>query len=198
MTRRRATIAAGLVAVLMLVAGVWQTAPVVHGQETISAKLGLTLSIFNRLLVGLRTIEIPFTADYTQLFASGTGANQGNALFQDDRTLAASASENLDFNASLTDDFGQSVTCTKLKTLLIKAASGNTNNVLVGGGSTTITTVFSDTSDKVIVRPGGVFMYTAPDSTGAALTAGSADVLTVANSAGSTSVTYDIVLICVE
>ena len=176
---------------------VWQAVPV-RGQETISAQFRIQLNVLNRLLVGLRTVTSTLDQDYTQLFASGTGANQANALYQAQRTLGASAAETLDLNASLTDDFGQSVTCTKLKALVVKAAAANTNNVLVGGGATTITTVWTATNDQIIVRPGGIFMLTAPDATGAALTAGASDLLAVTNSAGSTSVTYDVIVVCAE
>lgn len=193
MRRCRILIGSGLLA-LGMIGWSWPS----QAQETVRAQFRLQLDILNSLLVGLTTVTERVEADYTKLFASGTGANQANALYHDERTLGASATENLDLNASLTDSFGQSITCTKLKGLVIRAAAANTNNVLVGGGSTTITTILSDTSDRVIVRPGGIFIYTAPDATGAAITAGSADILTVANSAGSTSVTYDIVVVCVE
>lgn len=185
-----------LIAVLAVFA-VWQAAPV-QAQETVTAQLRMQIATLNRFLVGMSTVTVPLDQDYTQLFSSGTGANQANALWYDDRTLTASASENLDLNASLTDAFGNSITCTKLKALIVKAATGNTNNVLVGGGSTTITTIFSATNDQAIVRPGGIFIFTAPDATGAALTAGSADVLSVTNSSGSTSVAYDIFVVCAE
>lgn len=188
---------AWLIAALVLSTLVWQSVPV-QGQESVSAQLRLQIATLNRFLVGMSTVTVPLDQDYTQLLSSGTGANQANALWYDDRTLGASATENLDLNASLTDAFGNSVTCTKLKSLVIKAAAANTNNVLVGGGSTTITTVFSATNDQLIVHPGGVFIYTAPDATGASLTAGSTDVLTIGNSAGSTSVAYDIIILCVE
>jgi len=171
---------------------------VLRAQDTVSATLRLDLDILNRLLVGLTTITERVEKDYTQLLSSGTGANQANALWHDQRTLGASASEDLDLNASLTDSFGASVTCVALKALIVKAATGNTNNVLVGAGNSTITTIFSATNDQLIVRPGGVLMLTAPDATGAAITGGSADVLSVTNSAGGTSVVYDIIVLCEE
>ena len=173
----------------------WQVA----GQTSVvSSQIQVRLDITDSFLVGLSTVTARFQPDYTQLLAHGTGANQATTLWQDDRTLGVSTSEDLDLNASLTDAFGNSVTCTKLKALIVKADSANTNNVLVGGVNTTITSIFSDTTDQAIVRPGGLFLFTAPDSTGAALTAGSADVLTVGNSGGSTAVDYDILVLCVE
>jgi hypothetical protein len=42
--------------------------------------------------------------------ANGTGANQANQLFHDQRSLAAGASENLDLAGSLIDAFGRVIT----------------------------------------------------------------------------------------
>lgn len=197
MKRRFALIATMVGLLLALV--VWQATPV-QGQETISAQIRLQVNILNRLLVGLRTITTTLDEDYTQLFSSGTGANQGNALWQSERTLAASATETIDFSGSLTDDFGQSITCTALRALLVKASTSNTNDVLVGGGSTTLASLTTTgvLQDALVVRPGGVMLWTFPDATGAAVTATSADLLQFANSAGSSSVTFDVIAICVE
>ena len=197
--KRWRIVAAGVLWVLLLALVAWQAAPAL-AQETVTGQLRLQSSAINWLLVGLRTVTTNLDQDYTQLFSSGTGANQANALWQDTRTLAASASETLDLNASLTDDFGQSVTCTKLRAFIVKAASGNTNNVVVGGGLSTVTalTTTGALQEGLVVRPGGVFIWTFPDSTGGAVTAGSSDVIQVANSAGSTSVTYDIIVFCAE
>ena len=189
----------GFVAFLLAAVIVSQTVPV-YGQDTISAQFRFTINVLNRLLVGLRTVTSTLDQDYTQLFSSGTGLNQANALYQTSGTLAASATTTYDLNGSLTDDFGASVTCTKLRAIVVKAATANTNNVLVGGGATTITALTTTGAlDKgIVVRPGGTFFMTFPDATGAALTAGSSDVLQVANSAGSTSVTFDFIVVCAE
>lgn len=128
--------------------------------------------------------------------ASGTGANQANAMFADTRTLTASSTENLDLAGVLTDAFGATLTFTKIKAILVMAASGNTNNVILGGAaSNAFVNWVGDATDTVVVRPGGCFMLVAPDSTAYAVTAGTGDILKVANSAGSTSVTYTIVII---
>lgn len=187
-----------LIVAVVLAVVAWQATPA-QGQETISAQFRLQFNVLNRLLVGLRTVTSTLDQDYTQLFSSGTGANQGNALWQSQRTLAASASESIDLNASLTDDFGQSVTCTKVRALVVKAASANTNNVLVGGGATTVTSLTTTGAlPGLVVRPGGVMVWTFPDATGAAVTAGSTDIIQFANSAGSSSVTFDVIVVCVE
>ena len=193
--KRLRLLGTGLIGALLLALLVW-SAPL--SGQSVSSQLRLQLSIIDQLAVGLTTVTVPFDKDYTQLLSSGTGANQANAMYQASRTLAASATENLDLNASLTDVHGQSVTCTKLKALVIKAAASNTNTVLVGGGATTVTTLFTNSNDQLIVRPGGVFIFTAPDATGAAVTAGATVLLVVMDGSSGTAVTYDVVVLCVE
>lgn len=129
-------------------------------------------------------------------FTDGTGANQAKAVFADTRTLAASANESLDLAGGLSDVFGNVITFTKIKALLIQAAAGNTNDVLVGGAASNgFTAWVGDATDVVKVKPGGMLAIAAPDATGLAVTAGTGDLLKIANSAGSTGVTYTIVVI---
>lgn len=136
--------------------------------------------------------------DYTSRlsWSSGTGADQADMLWHDQRTLGASATENLDLAGSLTNAFGDVQTFARVKLLLVKAAAANTNNVLVGGDATStfLTWVVAE-NDAVVVRPGGLLLLYAPDATAYAVTATTGDLLMITNSAGSTSVTYDIVII---
>lgn len=128
--------------------------------------------------------------------ANGSGANQISKVFHDKRTLSASGTEDLDLAGSLTDPLGASLTFTKIRLMLIYAAPANTNLVVVGGaGSNGFITWVGDATDKVKIRPGGLFLATAPDATGYAVTASTGDLLTVANSSSGTGVTYDIVLL---
>src|SRR5688572_1163541 len=65
------------------------------------------------------------------IYTDGAGANQVNMSWHDQRTLAASASENLDLAGSLTNAFGTTQTFARIKLVMVKAASANTNNVNV-------------------------------------------------------------------
>jgi hypothetical protein len=128
--------------------------------------------------------------------STGTGANQADKIFHDQRTLTASSTENLDLAGVLVDAFGTTITLLRVKVLLVYAAAANTNNVLVGGAaSNQFINWVGDPTDVVVVRPGGLFLTVAPDATGFAVTPNTGDLLKVANSAGGTSVTYDIVII---
>lgn len=156
-------------------------------------RLSLTSTLSSAL--DLVTSRAPLTYESTIDLASGTGANQADKIFADTRTLAASATEDLDLAGVLSDPLGASLTFARIKAVLIKAASGNTNNVQVTRPASNGVPLFLAAGDGLAVRPGGLFLWVAPDATGVAVTAGTGDLLTLTNSAGSTSVTYDVIII---
>jgi hypothetical protein len=128
--------------------------------------------------------------------ASGTGLNQADRIFHDQRTLAASASEDLDLAGGLTDAFGATLTFARVKGLIIVAAAANTNNVVIGNATANaFVGPFGAATHTLAVRPGGVLALFAPDATAYAVTAGTGDLLKVLNSAGGTSVTYDLIIV---
>lgn len=129
------------------------------------------------------------------IYTSGSGLNQANMSWHDQRTLTASATEDLDLAGSLSNAFGATQTFARIKLVMVAAATANTNNVNVTRPASNGVPLFLAASDGIPVRPGGVFLWAAPDATGVAVAAGTGDLLTFTNSAGSTSVTYDVVII---
>ena len=128
--------------------------------------------------------------------SDGAGANQASNLFSDTRTLAASASESLDLSGALSNAFGQVIAFTKVKALMIFAAATNVNDVVVGGaGANGFTSPFGAAAHTARVKPGGSLIITAPDANGLAVTAGTGDLLQVANGGAGSTVTYDVILI---
>ncbi len=128
-------------------------------------------------------------------FTSGVSSGQADQIFSDTRTIALSSSENLDLAGSLVDALGNTLTFVTIKAILVRAAKGNTNDVLVGGAaSNTFLGMFNDATDIIKVKPGGVFLWVAPQ-VGAPVTASTGDILKVANSGAGSSVTYDITII---
>lgn len=135
-------------------------------------------------------------------FSDGAGANAINLEWSDTRTIVASASEEIDLTGStgspavtMTDVYGQTVSFARIKAILVTASSGNTNNVNVSRGASNGCTLFLANGDGIQVRPGGAFMWVAPDATGVAVSGGSSDILTIANSSSGTSVTYTITIL---
>lgn len=124
----------------------------------------------------------------------GTGAGQANRVWHDQRTLAASATENLDLAGTLNDPFGQPITFARIKLVYVQAAASNVNDVQVSRPASGVP-LFLAASDGIVVRPGGVLLWAAPDATGVVVTPTSADLLAVTNGAAGSSVTYDVLVI---
>jgi hypothetical protein len=144
-------------------------------------------------LVTSPSIEFPYLDDIE--FENGVGDNLANGWWGDQRSLAGSATENLDLSGSLTDIFGASVAPTRIKAMLIEADAANNvaNNLVVGGAvSNTWLGFFSDASDKLVFRPGARMIFANPLGTGLAVTAGTGDILLMANSAATNTITYRI------
>lgn len=146
--------------------------------------------------VDIGEVEHSLSFGPTLSFSDGSGANQITRIFADTRTLAASANEDLDLAGGLTDAIGQTITLARVRAILIRAAAGNTNNVIVGGASSNgFITWVGGATHTVTLRPGGVMLLAAPDATAYAVTASTGDLLRIANSSSGTSVTYDIVIL---
>lgn len=130
------------------------------------------------------------------IFTNGQGANQGNQAWVSRQTLDASDSVELDLAGGLTDAFGTALTFAEIKLIMVYADDNNTNNVLVGGAAANaFSTMFGDSSDVLSLLPGTLFSLATKDATGYGVTAATADLLKIANSAGSTSVTFEIALL---
>lgn len=123
---------------------------------------------------------------------NGTTSDKADLWWADTRTLSASASEALDLTA-VTNLFG-TVTFAKVKAVFVIADRGNTNDVQVTRTATTGALLFMADGDGIALKPGAAFMFISP-VTGFVVTDTSDDTLTITNSAGSTSVTYTIVII---
>lgn len=128
-------------------------------------------------------------------FGDGAGAKQANRIWTDTRTLAASATEDLDLAGVLTDPFGQSITLARVKILVVGAADGNANPVVVGAAAANAWATLLNATGTLTIRPGGLVVVIAPDATGHAVTAGTGDLLKIANGGAGTSVTYDIAIV---
>jgi hypothetical protein len=140
------------------------------------------------------TLQDVLSKDYSMSFSNGTGASQMNMWWNDQRTLVASATEDLDLAGSLTTPFGTSITFTSLKGLFVYAASGNTNDVQVTRPGSNGVPWLMAAGDGIALKPGMWVAWFNPNANGATVTAGTGDLITFTNSAGSTSVTYDVYL----
>lgn len=142
----------------------------------------------------LGTPQLPIDIEKIIEFSAGTAAiGQANILFQDTRTLAASGSEDLDVAGALTDAFGASIAAAEVVAIYIGAAQGNTNDVQVTRPASNGVPAFLAAGDGLAIGPGDAFLFT--NRKGIAVTAATADLIHIANSGGTTGVTYDVVII---
>lgn len=160
---------------------------------SLTVKAGIRGNHTSALDLGTAALPVDVLANIA--LADGTGADQADRIFTDTRTLTASATEDLDLAGVLTDAFGATITMARIKAILVKAASGNTNNVNVSRPASNGVPLFLAASDGIPVLPGGAFLWVAPNAAGVAVTASTGDLLTFTNSAGTTSVTYDVVIV---
>lgn len=162
----------------------------------LEANIGLLVTGRHTTALDLGTAALPFGLSASLTFADGTAANQANRVFTDTRTLAASATEDLDLAAVLVDAFGAAITFVKVKGIFITAAAGNTNNVRLTRPAANGFALFLAASDGLDIPPGGFFAIAGPALAGlGSVTAGTADLITLTNSGAGTSVTYSIVII---
>ena len=139
------------------------------------------------LTTARETIDIIKTTGLT----NGTGSNQANEFFSDQRTLAAT-SENLDIqDASLSNAFADGIAFSAIKHLVVLNNSTTSTEILTVSGDGLLN-VLGGTTPTIKVGPSGGFHWWSPID-GAAVVADSADVIT-ANS-GSDTITYKLVIV---
>jgi hypothetical protein len=128
---------------------------------------------------------------------SGVAAGQADKLWYDERTLAASTSEDLDMVGVQTDDFGDVFSPVRVKCIYLQALDANVNNVIVGGAASNAWAALLGATGTLTLRPGAYAMVGSgkADATGYVCAAGATDLLKVANAAAGSSVNYQIIII---
>ena len=126
--------------------------------------------------------------------SNGVGDNQADVLFVDNRTLAASTSEELDLAGVLENPVGETATFVTVKGILVRAGSANGGLIKVGGAAAnTFLGPFDNATDIINVKASGIFLEVEP-LTGWTVTAGTGDKLKIENSDASPA-SYDIAII---
>jgi hypothetical protein len=154
-----------------------------------------TIKVIAQLLlqntIGLQPASAVLDRTLIDTFTSGAGLGAINRLYtESDKSL--SAAYDLDLAGSLTDALGAACVFARVKVLLAWAPSTNTANVEIGGDAAAALFGFKDPTDIVVVRPGGKVLIVAPDATGYAVTAVTADILQFAPSAGTQLISFAI------
>lgn len=197
MTTRRRTLLRLLVPLTLAVAVLTAAGFARSMTPTATGSFNVSITATQRNTVDLGTASFTATlSPTTTQWTSGTGAGQIDRVWSDSSRVLASAADTLDLAGVLTDGFGNTFTCVKLKSLVLSAMSGNTNNVNFKGALTAGWAGFlSDTSDVISLKPGYSFGI-GGSGAGYPVTATTADKVIVQNSAGSTAVSYKIEVAC--
>lgn len=145
----------------------------------------------------LATAEANVSLERAVSFLDGALAGQANVVWQDSGTIAASGTTDLDLAGTLTNALGSGASFARIKGLVISAAAANTNNVVVGAAASNAWATLLGATHTITLRPGAFFAIGvgSADLTGYAVTAGTGDILRLANSAAGTSVAYDIAIV---
>lgn len=163
---------------------------------SVRGDLRINLALEYTKAADLGTARFPIAIDDVTRVMPGTGAKQADKMFSDTRTVAASSNDDLDLAGTLTDNFGATLTFAKVMAIYVKASPENTNNVVLGGAaSNAFVGPFSSATDKLALKPGASVIIKDETATGWAVTAGTGDLLRIANSGAGSSVSYDIVII---
>lgn len=164
---------------------------------SLSATLKMSIRATKTLSGDLGSGGFNAAIESLQSFVDGAGAGAVDQIFADERTIAASANEDLDVatGGGLTDVTGQAVAMARIKALAIVASSGNTNNVRLTRPASNGVPLFLAAGDGQDIKPGGCYLWMAPDAAGVAVTAATADLINIANSSSGTGVTYKILIL---
>lgn len=135
----------------------------------------------------------PHILEFLKAYASGTGTNQFDLIWSDERTLVATT-DSLDVVGGITDAFGVAISMAKLTGFLIWNKSTTTGyDLIVGNGTNPIVTgLFNAAADRIKVKPGGLLLWLSPVD-GVAVAAGASDVLKI--DSGSNTITYQVILL---
>ena len=133
----------------------------------------------------------------------GTGPNQGDLLFHDQRSLAQSATEDLDLVGVLTDALGDILNFVQIKTMYFASAGlpgavdANTSSLKIGGAAVNgFDDWVNDPTDRLILRPEGFFLLNAQGALSYAVAGGTADLLKIEHDGVTVDdFVYDVILI---
>jgi hypothetical protein len=162
---------------------------------SVSATLDINLKGTIYGVNDLGTPQMPFALNERVTFDPGASAGQANIVFTDTRTIAASSNDDLDLVGVLPHPLGGTITFAVVRSIIVRAAAGNTNNVVIGAAaSNQFVGPFGAATHTLALRPGEEMVVTNRGA-GWTVTAGTGDILRIANGGSGTPVTYDIVLL---
>jgi hypothetical protein len=148
---------------------------------------------------GLGTATLPIALSKSLPMTTGSGAaGTADMIYSTTISLAGSATSDLDFAGVLTNHItGAAMTFARIKAVIIVAGAANDagNLMQVTRPASNGIPLFMAAGDGIALRPGAFFAWADSGATGVAVTAGTGDLLTFTNSAGTNTITADVVII---
>lgn len=156
---------------------------------TVTGTIKVIANLLLQNTIGLMPASAVIDRTLIDTFTSGAGLGAINRLYSEsDKSL--SAGYDLDLAGSLTDALGAAAVFARVKFLLAWCPAANTAAVEIGGDAAAALFGFKDPTDIVSIRPGGKILLVAPDATGYAVTATTADILQFAPASGTQLVSF--------
>ncbi len=143
----------------------------------------------------LTTPQADIVESFVQSYSDGTGADQAQLIFADERTLAGSASESIDLAGGLTHELGGTITFTAIKEIIVVGDDANSGNLRVGAGvANAFVGPFGASAIGNLVEPSGLLHQRTPSAAGWTVTAGTGDLLRIENLGGA-SATFKLIIV---
>jgi len=130
---------------------------------SLSATMKIGISAVKTKAIDLDSASENLNKLYSSAYSDGAGAGQANLLWHDTRTLAASATEDIDVSGTLTDIYGDAAVFARIKGLIIAAAAGNTNNVNVTRPASNGVPWLLAAGDGIAVKPECASHFSTPE-----------------------------------
>jgi hypothetical protein len=139
---------------------------------------------------------------FEQVFGDGITAGNFNLGYMAERTVASASNDDIDLAGVLASALGTSFAGAELVLIALlnkprlSTDALNTTNLTIGAGTNPFVGFLGGTTPTLgPIRPGGLFLLGGPDAAGiGTITAGTGDILRVANSSGA-SCKYQIALL---
>jgi len=162
---------------------------------TFKANLNLLLSISQSGAAAFgKTPAWQGDVNLMESYADGVGAGQFNLAYLEERTVASGANDDVDLAGVLASALGTTFTAAELALLFVlnrardPDEAANSTNLTIGAGSNPMIGFLGGTTPTLgPIRPGAFCMLGGVKNAGGigAITAGTGDILRIANSAGA-------------
>ena len=157
---------------------------------TTQLDLSLNMAESSTLDFGSPTSRVAYSKSIS--LATGTGLNQADLRWSDQRTLTQNTNEDIDVVGALTGALGTTLSLAKLKMIVLYSLSTNVVNLTISRPATNGVPFLAAASDAFVLVPGGLFVFVNPSLAAVTCTAGTADLINIAAAAGAADAVYDI------